>query len=340
MATRADVARLAGVSASTVSYALSGERPISDETRRRIEAAMAELAYTPNAFARGLAGRRTGIIAVHLPFTERGLNLSEFEYLQAAAQQARVGGYHLLLWMNPADDLAELRRLAAQGLVDGVVLMEVATDDRRVGVLREVGMPFVLLGRTADDAEVSYVDSDFEGMAETAIDHLFGLGHRSVLFLSQSAALAAEGYGPTVRGQRGISAACESRGVELLVAHAAPTLSAGRGVFADQLLEPGRPTGVVSMNDQALIGIIGAAREHGLSVPADFSVVSVGAGVSTATLVEPPLTTVSPPAAEMGAQAVVDLLALVTGERTHRRRIISGALHVRGTSASAPHGHR
>ena len=94
----ADVARAAGVSRSTVSYVLSGARPISEATRERIIRVMRELDYTPNVLAQGLAGKRAGIIALLHPPGEQGLNLTEFEYIQTAAEQVRADGYHLLLW--------------------------------------------------------------------------------------------------------------------------------------------------------------------------------------------------------------------------------------------------
>jgi DNA-binding LacI/PurR family transcriptional regulator len=94
LATMADVARVAGVSRSTVSYVLSGTRPISDETRQQVLRAMKDLDYTPNALAQGLAGKRTGIIALIFPIGEVGFSLTDFEYIQAASEQARSDGYH------------------------------------------------------------------------------------------------------------------------------------------------------------------------------------------------------------------------------------------------------
>jgi len=120
--TMADVARLAGVSISTVSYALNGTRPISAETRARIEAAMAELHYTPNAMARGLRGRRAKIIALVYPSRGRGIDISSLGYILGASDHAQSMDYHLLLWTTETDSLASLRTLVGQGLLDGVLL--------------------------------------------------------------------------------------------------------------------------------------------------------------------------------------------------------------------------
>ncbi len=98
MATMQDVARRAQVSLSTVSYALSGTRPVSDATRRRIEDAMAELGYQPNAMARGLASRRSHVLALIYPAMEKGLGGTVAEFVSSAAETARENGYHLVLW--------------------------------------------------------------------------------------------------------------------------------------------------------------------------------------------------------------------------------------------------
>ena len=97
MATMHDVARLARVSVSTVSYVLTGTRPISEATRTRVLAAMAELDYQPNAMARGLASRRSRIVGLLMPMDERGLGATETAFVTGAAAAASAAGYHLVL---------------------------------------------------------------------------------------------------------------------------------------------------------------------------------------------------------------------------------------------------
>ena len=168
MATRADVARLAGVSPATVSYAISGKAPISEETRDRVYAAMRELQYTPNVMAQALAGRRSRIIAMLLPSQERALSNADMEYMLGAASAARELGYHLLLWPTVDRDVEEVVALGQAGLLDGVILMEVRMQDERVALLRDAKVPFSLIGRTADEHEEPlFSDRDFEGAAFT-----------------------------------------------------------------------------------------------------------------------------------------------------------------------------
>ena len=124
MTTMLDVAKHAGVALSTVSYAINGTRPISEETRRRIFASMEELGYRPHVLARGLASKRSRIIALLFPVSERGFGFTEFEFVASAANSAHENGYHLVLWPTQMHDPEELRYLTRQGLVDGLILME------------------------------------------------------------------------------------------------------------------------------------------------------------------------------------------------------------------------
>ena len=123
MPTMTDVARRAGVAVSTVSYALNGTRPISEATRQRIFDAIEELGYKPHALARGLASKRSRLIALLFPNSERGLGYTELEFVTSAASTAKENQYSLVLWVYDVHDLAGLRQLVQQRLVDGVIVM-------------------------------------------------------------------------------------------------------------------------------------------------------------------------------------------------------------------------
>jgi DNA-binding LacI/PurR family transcriptional regulator len=123
--TMIDVAKRAGVAVSTVSYAINGTRPISDETRQRVFEAMEELGYKPNVLARGLVSKRSRIIALLCPATDRGLGYTELGFVTSASETARENGYNLLLWSLDVNDTDELRQLIQQKLADGVIVMEV-----------------------------------------------------------------------------------------------------------------------------------------------------------------------------------------------------------------------
>lgn len=294
-ATRDDVARLAGVSSSTVSYAISGRRTISVATRRRVEAAMAELNYTPNAFARGLAGARGGILALHYPYGRRGVTSSEFEYVAAATDRARERGYHLLLWSNPIDDVEGLGSLVSEGLVDGVILMELTARDDRVAVLSRSRLPFTNIGRPDDVEGLWFVDADYDSLARQAVDHLADLGHRRVFFLGQSIRAPERGSGPLDRTTRALRGPADERGLSLETHAATDSVPGGRRAFDAFAASTARPTAVLAFNEMALAGFVQAAAAAGRSIPDDLTVVALSIGDLAAEMTSPPLTTVNLP---------------------------------------------
>ena len=112
MATRAEVAKLAGVSASTVSYALNGDRSIKEETRKRVLKAVAQLNYRPNFAAGALAGGKSKTLALLSPSGEFGIALIALEYINGASAAARDRGYHLVIWPSQESELAEIQTFA------------------------------------------------------------------------------------------------------------------------------------------------------------------------------------------------------------------------------------
>jgi DNA-binding LacI/PurR family transcriptional regulator len=337
VATRADVARLAGVSTSTVSYAMSGVRPITEETRQRIQAAMRELGYTPNALASGLAGRRSRIIALLFPSSPRGIASTDMEYVIAAADAARERGYHVLVWTTSEGDLDEVRRLSSTGLVDGVLLMEVKLDDERVSLLRSAGVPLALIGRVAEPSDLAYADADFDRIAELAVQHLAGLGHRRIGLLNAPVRLVDLGYGACLRVARGVAEAADRAGLELVTLsceHAAP---AGREALDELLARSPRMTGVITFNWEATVGLMQRAQARGLAIPERLSVLSVANVAGQEEITIPALTTICPPAPQIGRNAALALIdRLEHPDAAPAQILLAEALVERGSTGPAP----
>ncbi|MFT4110691.1 LacI family DNA-binding transcriptional regulator [Propionicimonas sp.] len=319
MATRDDVARLAGVSSSTVSYAISGRRRISDETRDRVFAAMRELDYTPNAFAQGLAGSRKGILALNYPLKDEGWTPIEVRYFETATATAHELGFHLLLWPNAAHDLTTLSALVAQQLVDGVIMMEVEWDDPRVALFAERGVRFVLLGRTADPSGLAYVDTDFGAAARTALEYLVDRGHRDILFVAEDR--VAEGHGPMVRTADELEATARRFGVTLTTFAGPRSHATGRAAYRALAASGAPTTAAIVFNEPATIGLVHAAQLGGRSIPGDLSLVSIGMGEDAAEL-DPPLTTITPPVSALTDAAVRMLVAMVEGHPLPRNAVL------------------
>ncbi|WP_432947092.1 LacI family DNA-binding transcriptional regulator [Kribbella sp. CA-253562] len=337
MATMNDVARRAGVSVSTVSYVLTGTRPISAATRDRVLEAMAELGYQPNAMARGLASRRSNIVGLLLPLTGRALGATETAFVTGATEAAREAGYHLMLCPVGPDDTDELQVLATQGLLDGFLVMEVGLTDQRVDLLRTLDSPFVLIGRTADTEGLACVDIDFEQTVEDAVAHLVGLGHQAIAYVNHSSASLAGGYGPAKRTELAFEAALERHGVTGVMVPTEDTASGGRAAIRQARERCPELTGVLVMNENAALGLLADLREAGLEVPYDVSVVSMVTSEVVADLASPPLTAMTSPGTALGAAATRVLLDRLTGDAGDPTytELVPCVLDMRGTSGPA-----
>lgn len=310
----ADVARAAGVSKSTVSRALAGDRRVKPETRLRIEEAARRLGYSPHRVASALARGRTYMVAVAPPSPPRSFSDPFFlEFLGAVGDRLTAAGYNVVLTVPDgvhASVSGSLRELVVGRMVDGVLLTEKRVNDTRISLLKEQGVPFVVVGRV-EAAGVYCVDGDNMGGAELAVRHLLDLGHRHIACVAGPQDLEA-----ARQRLKGFMAAMRAAGAEVLshrVVEADFTLPGGRAATR-RLLEAERAafgavslTAIFACNDLMAMGAIAALRDAGLQVPQDVSVVGFD-GIGLARLVEPPLTTVAQPVRELGTLAVELLL--------------------------------
>jgi DNA-binding LacI/PurR family transcriptional regulator len=328
-----DVAKRAGVAVSTVSYAINGTRPISEETRQRIFAAMEELGYKPNALARGLASKRSRIIAFHFPVPERGVGLTEIEFITSAANAARENGYEMVLWTSEMHNIDELRQSTQQGLVDGVVAMEVHLHDERIRLWDEAGLAFSLIGHNADTSGIRYVDADFERAAHDTVRYLIDLGHTHIGFLNQSRSVLDAGYGPAVRAQRGYEQAVQAANLTEVTGYCWANASAGYEIIASLVVEDPNLTALITLNDRAVPGVMQAVTDWGWRIPDDFSLIVVGSSAGVAELMTPPVTTVEPENTAMGRLGVELLIHQIEGrEQGDTQILLPCHLIVRGSS--------
>ena len=283
-----EVAKAAGVSISTVSYALSGKRTISSDTRQRIERAVRELDYHPNAGARMLAGRRTNIFALTEPFRADTYAPAHMAFVLATSIAARRYDYDVLL-LTEEEASAGMRRVATSGLADAVLVLDVAPDDERVGLARQLDIPSIFVGVPNDHDGLVCVDLDFEAAAGLAVDRLADAGHRSIGLLGHPApAYLRSNFPPRVRA--GFERRARERGLFLAVE--LPEFGGNRAVAVraalGALLDRGVTGIVLHCDDAAHLAALDELAVRGLSVPAEVAVVSVGSTFDT-TAMQPPL---------------------------------------------------
>ena len=316
-----DVAKKANVSLSTVSYAISGTRPISEETRQRIFRAMEELDYTPHPLARGLASKHSRVLAILFPTIERGLGITELEFVSNAADAASKNGYHLVLWSAETNDPEELHQLIKQGLVDGVILMEIHKNDKRVNLLKKLKFPFSMIGRCSDN-DGEYADIDFVKTIEEILDYLTNLGHKNLIYVNQSKGSFTAGYGPVVRTSQAFEEYVNSIGINGHMYFCHPSPQCGYEIFNSIMEKHPDTTAIVSMNERAIPGIIQAAADRGWHIPEDLSLAAIVSSVKMAEMMVPRLTTMEPPSAELGRIAAELLIKHLEEKSDETPRIL------------------
>jgi DNA-binding LacI/PurR family transcriptional regulator len=324
--TMRDVADRAGVSIATVSFVLNNTKPVKAKTRERIEAAMSELGFQRNLVARALASRRTRILALAYPVQQHLLDRTGLEFVLSAAQAAKARDHHLVVWPI-ANDSDELATLVGQGLVDGVVLMEVQLDDARVPVLQNAEMPFALIGRTRDPAGLAYVDIDFETTITTSVDHLIELGHREIVLISgDQHDDSIRGYGPFVRLEAAFRRLVAGYGLRPLVYACAQNVESGRQAAVDLGTFAPTATAAVVMGDQIAVGLMAGLHRRGLRVPEDMSVICAIASEAAVFSSDPSLTIVTSPGIELGRLGVDALVSQLRGDGVAEPQLRFGEL--------------
>lgn len=339
MVTLADVARHAGVSSSTVSYVLSGKRSVTEETKRRVEQSVTELGYHPNAGARALAGRRSHIIALVVPLRTDVYVPIMMEIAISVTVAARQHRYDVLLITND-EGPDGVRRVAASGLADGVILMDVELDDDRIPALRAQHTQAALIGVPDDPRGLSCVDHDFAAAGALCADHLADLGHREIAFIGYGSGVYHRHAGYAEHTLTGFRDRAERRGLRFVHRPCEGTYESTAGALARILADRPDTTGFVVQNEGAIGPLLSLLRTSGRTVPEDASVVAL-CPEQLAEQHAPRLTSVTGPTQELGRVAVAQVMdriaATTRGEDPEDELVLlTPILTVRESTGRAP----
>ncbi|MFF5405024.1 LacI family DNA-binding transcriptional regulator [Streptomyces misionensis] len=334
MVTLAEVAQHAGVSASTVSYVLSGKRSISAGTREKVERSIRALGYHPNAGARALASNRSNIIALMIPLRTDMYVPVMMEIATAVATTARTHGYDILL-LTGEEGADAVRRVTGSGLADAMILMDVELDDDRLPLLRATEQPSVLIGLPADTAGVTCVDLDWSATGALCVEHLAKLGHRDVAVIGEAPGVYERHTGFAERTLDGLRSRARELGLKVLHRPWEGGYDAMAVTLSRIFDERPRTTGFVVQNESAVEPLLAALRRQGRAVPEDVSVVAV-CPEQVAVQASVRLTSVAVPAQEMGRHAVELLVGKLDGRETDDAVLIAPELTVRASSGPAP----
>ncbi|MES2151827.1 MAG: LacI family DNA-binding transcriptional regulator [Pseudomonadota bacterium] len=316
--TLVQVAKAAGVAVMTASRALSGDGYISEELKARVLAASEQLGYTPNAAARMMKGARTNVIGVVVNDLA-SVVINAF----IAELSAEVRRYQMDLFIyNSVDDFtqAQGKRLdqLLHGLWDGLVFVLPRMSDAYLKMLEASDKPIVLMNYCKHETLLPVVLGDNFNGARDAVSHLTELGHRRIGFIRGSAYT-----GQSAERERGYRQALSDAGIAI-----DPALII-QGDFSERSgLEAGtalmaladRPTAIFSASDEMGLGCMVAIRAAGLRIPHDISLIGFD-DVPASSIIQPRLTTLRHPVAEMAKVAVQELMRRIQGHSGRRQRI-------------------
>ena len=335
MANIKDVAHHAGVSITTVSHVVNGTRFVSEVARLRVEEAVRELGYVPSAVARSLKNNNTRTFGMVIP---NNSNPYFAEIIRGVEDRCFAAGYNVIL-CNSNDDAkrqASYFRVLAEKRVDGLVFVATGSDAVVRATLSGVSTPLVFLDReVAGVSNCDLVEVNHTVGGEIATRHLLELGHPRIACVS-----GPPGLSPSSKRRAGWKQALEFARVERKESDLARgDFTARGGYLAMQALlkHKPRPTAVFVCNDLMAFGALTAAREAGIVVPEQLSIVGFD-DIDLAAFSAPPLTTVVQPKVRIGTLAAELLLERVETNRSEARHVIlEPQLMVRGsTSAYQP----
>jgi len=305
-----DIAREAGVSVATISRVLNKQAGVAPDTRDAVMRVIERRGFTTNPTARGLAGARTGLVSVTLPM----LQSSYFGNLTSSVVEA-LHEHDLRAVISPTfhqhdREVGLLNRLI-HGTTEGAILVLPSESADELRLLGEHGFPYVVIDPRAPIPEdAPCVSAGNVAGARDATVHLLELGHRRI-----GAITGPRGWNATEERLHGFYGALAGAGVlpeQELQVESDWTLEGGAASAPPLLDLPRPPTAIFAFNDNLAIGAIQAARERGLRVPEDVSVVGFDDS-DEAPLLTPALTSVRQPLAEMGRVAVGMLMRLLDG---------------------------
>jgi DNA-binding LacI/PurR family transcriptional regulator len=329
--TIADVAQRAGVTKAAVSFALNGQPGVSAATRERILAIAAEVGFKPSSAARALSDGKAAAFGLVIDRPARTLGIEPYFMQLLSGIQAELTSNHVTLLFTLAEDQADeiemYRTWWAQRKIDGVILVDLQVRDRRVTVLRELGIPAVVVGTPRGSGGLPAVWQDDVVATRIVIGHLAGLGHRRIARIGGfprywHSRLRAEAF----------SAVTAEAGLEATEVDADYTAEHGAEATRSLLERPERPTAILYDNDVMAVAGLGAARRAGLDVPGDLSVVAWDDS-ALCELVHPAITAMRRDIAGAGAEAARRLSLAASGAEVTNYQEPAPDLMVRESTA-------
>lgn len=315
-----DIARMSGVSRSTVSRVINGHYHVSQDTRARVEDIIRSVGFQPNLAARSLAAGRTRVLGLVIPTAVTAIFTDPYFPLviQGASYACNALDYSIMLWLaEPEYERRTIGRILHNGIVDGVIVSSMLVDDPLLARLSESKQPFVTIGRHPIDESINYIDVDNRSGAQQAVTHILRTGHRRVGVIN-----GPEGTFHSWERFQGCKDAMRQRGLQLLPELVAQgDFSDASGYHAMKQLLPHRPDAVFVASDAMAFGCMRAIQDADLRIPQDIAVVGFD-DIPAAAISKPPLTTVRQPIQRMGSLAAEILIDMIEHPSPQPRHLV------------------
>lgn len=327
-----ELAKIAGVSKTTVSRVINNKPDVDPATREKIHSLIAEYGFQPNAFAKAISQKQSNHIGLLIPHKAEYVFSNPFytEVMRGVSTAVDEKGYYLLVCYAHEVNYMDIYR---QKRVDGFVLLSPGSFHKHIIEALNVGsVPFVSTARILAEPEMTYVDVDnFKG-ASQLMEHLISLGHERIAFIGK----------PTLQSSQDRLSAyqtvLEKAGIpydpELALVTDTSSIESGHEYTLRLLRSQRPPTAIFLANDVMAIGAINAAHESGLRVPEDISIVGFD-DIPFSNYTNPPLTTVHQPAFEKGVRAAQLLIHLLETQERQESVILPLEMVLRRSTASA-----
>lgn len=313
-----DIARLVGMSPSTVSRVVNGKKYVKPEIREKVLAVVKETGYVPNHAARSMVLKTAFTVGIVIPDT---FNMFQRELFSTIERRLEDLGYHSMFFFAKSDqesELACLRRLKSEKL-DGIIVVQEIMSQKFYDYLVESALPVILCTFARPDPAFVSVHIDEEKASREATEHLIGRGHRRIGLIKGS---------PFTFGrlrERGFLSALEKHGIEVLpgaiVTVPAYTAESGKGGMQTLLARALGLTAVFALTDDLAIGAMRAVHEAGLSVPDSVSIVGFD-DIDICSYLTPGLTTIRQPILDMGKRIAETMYGMIHGENPTDRSIV------------------
>lgn len=329
--TVSDVAKIAGVSPSTVSRVISDNPRISQSTKKRILKIMDELGYYPNANARSLAINKTGTIGVVMPTTSEELFLNPFfpEALRGIVKGASNGEYDILLSTNTEKDeeLKIIKNFIRRSKVDGIILMSSKIDDQCIKYLKSISFPFSLIGSPYSFInEINYVDNDNVMAAYQLTNYLIQIGRNRIAMIAGN-----KSFMVTKKRLEGYKKALGENDIEFeesLVYTGSFDEKTGYKYGKEIAEMKDMPNALIVTDDLVAFGAVKLFESKNVLIPEDIAVASFNNSILSRYL-NIPLTSVDINAVELGKQAMNLLIEVIEKDVRGKKIIIPYTIHKR-----------